>query len=109
MHKNSARPYATMLTPLSVAVRCLDYSFLEISHLADFAIKIFHRIIRHNGKSNEILHNYIFNGLVGQRMLLPFFKVVEKWSLLGVGKGEGRERDIRYSFIYFNNKIESAY
>lgn len=40
---------------------------------SDFAIKIFHRIILHNGKSNEILHNYIFNRLVGQRMLLPFF------------------------------------
>lgn len=36
-------------------------------------LKFLQGIILHNGKSNEILHNYIFNGLVGQRMLLRFF------------------------------------
>lgn len=33
VHKNSVRPYATMLTPLSIVERYLDSTFLEISHL----------------------------------------------------------------------------
>lgn len=70
-----------------------------IFHTSDFAIKIFQGIILHNGKSNEILQNYIFNGLVGQRMLLPFFLSLEMAFI-------GGERDIRYSFIYSNNKTE---